>query len=483
MSLQISQSSSSDKDHSAVMQDEPKDIEKDALKTVETPQTPPPPPYTAFTKRKRLSILIIITLAGFLGPVSGNIYIPLLPRFEEIFDCSTTTINATVSVFMFVFALAPLIWASFADFGGRKTLYLISLVFFIISNILLAALPTNIVALFILRVVQAFGASSVISVGAGTVADTTEPKNRGKAISYFMLGPQLGPVLGPMLSAMAGRNGDSWRWIFGFLAIFGAAVYLLILFCLPETLRYLVGNGEELRHNGYFVKPTFTQKKLVDNFPKPPKPNLKNYYKMLKYIPVLLSCINSALLFAAFYAISVSFTQILQKEYGQTSLEASFSYVVPGVSLILGSLISGRISDRMKKKDSIPEHRIPLQIVGFLLCIAGTILFGWASDRHMHLSLIYISTFLNAFGMTWAFVITTTYLTECFKAQASTSVALVNMFRNLAAAVGSLVVETLMKKMGTGWCFTGLGLCLIICILNVLIIMWKGGKWRSSLQS
>ena len=118
---------------------------------------------------------------------------------------------------MFVFAIAPLIWASWADYRGRKTLYLIPLIFFILANILLAATPANIVGLYILRVLQAFGASSVISVGAGTVADIIEPKHRAKAISVFMWGPQLGPVLGPVLSIIAAKdNGDgyldSWRF-------------------------------------------------------------------------------------------------------------------------------------------------------------------------------------------------------------------------------------------------------------------------------
>ena len=107
-------------------------------------------------------------------------------------------------------------WASWADFGGRKFLYLISLVIFIASCIFLAALPAHIGILFAFRVIQAFGASSVQSLGAGTVADTTEPKNRGSAIAMFMLGPQLGPILGPILGGAISSNGD-WRWIFAFL--------------------------------------------------------------------------------------------------------------------------------------------------------------------------------------------------------------------------------------------------------------------------
>lgn len=109
----------------------------------------------------------------------------------------------------------PLFWASHADYAGRKPLYIISLIIYIAANILLAALPANLAALFILRIVQAFGAASVLSLGAGTVADLVEPKNRAAAMSIVLLGPQLGPVLGPLLGGALTEA--SWRWIFGFL--------------------------------------------------------------------------------------------------------------------------------------------------------------------------------------------------------------------------------------------------------------------------
>ena len=177
-------------------------------------QTSQDSPYCALSLKRKTIIIGIVTIAGCLGPISGNIYIPILPQLENEFHISTQVINGTVSAFMFVFAIAPLLWASWADYGGRKTLYLIPLIFFILANILLAATPANIVGLYILRVLQAFGASSVISVGAGTVADIIEPKHRAKAISVFMWGPQLGPVLGPVLSIIASKG--QWRWIFGF---------------------------------------------------------------------------------------------------------------------------------------------------------------------------------------------------------------------------------------------------------------------------
>lgn len=462
---------------------------------LETPKSEDPerqntaaPQYSAFSPARKSFILFLVTMAGFLSPVSGNIYIPILPQLQEVFKCSETTINATVSVFMAVFAVSPLLWASWADFGGRKLLYTTSLIFFIISNILLAAVPANIGALFILRIIQAFGASSVMSVGAGTVADIIEPKNRAKAISYFMLGPQLGPILGPILSVIA-SNG-SWRWIFGFLAIYGGVVYLMIVFMLPETLRYLVGNGEVYSgSNSWFVIPKhIKQPKLIEDsprFPKPPKPSLKNYYKILKYKPVLLCSINAGLLFATFYGISVTFARVLQDNYGFTSLQRSFSYVCPGISLITGSLIGGRLSDHLRKlmiakdpRNYVPEHRFSLQLVGLVISMAGVLGYGWFVDKHVHVASVFIFTFLGGFGMTWVFVTTTTYLTECSTGQPATNVAIGNFFRNAAAAISSVIIDQLIKKMGFGWCFTGLALIDLIGIGFVIILMVYGPKWR-----
>jgi MFS family permease len=115
----------------------------------------------------------------------------------------------------------------------------VSLLIYIIANVLLAAVPANLVVLFILRIVQGFGAASVLSLGAGTVADMTEPKERASALSIVLLGPQMGPVLGPLIGgAIAGSV--SWRWTFGFLGMCDRSLLtlhvLISVFCSHHLL-------------------------------------------------------------------------------------------------------------------------------------------------------------------------------------------------------------------------------------------------------
>lgn len=68
--------------------------------------SPPPPPYSAFPLNRRRFMLGVVTAAGFFGPLTGAIYLPSLVLFEDIFKVSATAINATVSMYMVVFAIA-----------------------------------------------------------------------------------------------------------------------------------------------------------------------------------------------------------------------------------------------------------------------------------------------------------------------------------------------------------------------------------------
>lgn len=67
---------------------------------------PPPPPYSAFSLNRRRFMLGVVTAAGFFGPLTGAIYLPSLVLFKDIFKASATAINATVSMYMVVFAVA-----------------------------------------------------------------------------------------------------------------------------------------------------------------------------------------------------------------------------------------------------------------------------------------------------------------------------------------------------------------------------------------
>lgn len=140
------------------------------------------PPYTGFSPNRRRFIVGVAGAAGFLGPVAGGIYLPALPVLQEAFKVGETAINATVTVHMAVNAFAPLFWTAFADWKGRRPLYILSMPLYLAATVLMAALPANYGALVFLRMAQAFGCSSLMALGAGAVADVRKDHSPGRAV-------------------------------------------------------------------------------------------------------------------------------------------------------------------------------------------------------------------------------------------------------------------------------------------------------------
>lgn len=480
-------------------------------------------PYTCFSKAQIILIFAIVMFIGFLGPMAGNIYIPALPLLQREFHVGTTAINSTVSVFMAVFSVGPLFWGMFADFAGRKFLYISSLSLLVVVNVLLAVLPANIGVLYTLRIFQAFGSSSVIALGTGTVTDITPPKHRGKAIAYFMMGPNMGPILAPIIAGLILIKGDHWRWLFGFIGIMSGIALLIVITFLPETLRCIIGNGDrrwipikekihdmdghstvDLEHSQMLDNVQKPRLRFCDNlgiqkpvnngpqfqaaYPKPPKPSLKLYWHMIKFLPLTIASISTALLFASYYAFSVTFAHFLQTDYHLSMLAVGAAYVCPGVAMLIGSQTGGHLSDFLRKRwvlshegHKFPlEYRLILQVWGILINTAGCIGYGWSIHKHYHIAVVLVFSALNAFGLTWCSNTTMTYLSELMNKRTAGAIAVSSFFRNIGATISSAIITKLCSAMGVGWCFTGLGVCNIFSLLAILYLIRFGSRWQES---
>ncbi|KAI8097157.1 major facilitator superfamily domain-containing protein [Halteromyces radiatus] len=421
-----------------------------------------------FSFRKKTMILAIVATAGAASPLASTIYYPALIDMEKAFNASDTAMNASISIFTFFTAFFPLLWASAGDRVGRRKIYLTSFMISVTGSIC-CALSVNITMLIIFRAFSAIGSSSVMSMGAGTLADIYEAHERGRAFAWYTCGPLLGPALGPIIGGYL-NIGFGFRATFYFLAIFNFCVFLAIFFFLPETWRPT-------------VIPTLNPQEKGQQQKK--KNRMKNRINPLEALNLLLN-LNIAL--------TVTFVGVLtyESQYGMDSGTAGLCYLPNAVGCMIGGILGGRMSDRKYNREVIklqennsddqpyPEMRLGgIQFYGaILLNLFAMIGYGWCVQENVHWAYGVVCQFFIGIALMVPNVTLSAYMVDCFRKRGASVTACNNFARYIMAGIGSLVSSSLMSAMGPGPMFTMLGSALVIFTLNLILVQFKANTWR-----
>ncbi|KAL1932432.1 hypothetical protein VTP01DRAFT_8110 [Rhizomucor pusillus] len=478
--------------------------EEEQMARIETSKSSVQEPYSVFSKSQKIVIVAISSFAGLLSPLSANTYFPALPVIEEELDTTTELVNVTVTVYMIFQGLSPTFWGSLADRWGRRPVYLETMAVYIGANVGLALAPSY-AALLVLRMLQAFGSSSVIAIGAGVIGDVATPAERGTYFGVYTTGQMLGLVIGPVLGGIISET-ISWRWIFWILLILGATLFLITFLFLPETLRSLVGNG-----SGY-ANPTPFQwfkrhVKKRQGIPQPPSSSswrrftaLPNFLEPAKYLfeaDVFAMLLYLALHYAVFYAYLVSMPALFAELYGLNQLQVGLCYLVQGFGSVLGSLVGGRLLDRdytvLARKRGFSEKKqgkLPLDFPIYWARLRTiwihsgvvqiiTIIYGWILSINAHMAAPLVLQFFLGFDTTCMFNGIQTLLIDLFPGKGASISASNNLVRCILGAVASVAIEPGIQGVGVGWMFTILTLILLLSNLSVLFVLKYGPRWRN----
>lgn len=131
------------------------------------------------------------------NPVA-DLIIAALSLVGDQFGADEFTSSMTLSVYMLAMAVFPLWWSSASELIGRRPVYMASNLCFALFSAASVVSPSLGVFL-VMRFFTGGAASAALSVGAGTIADIWEPKERGRAMGYYLLGPLCGPLISPII--------------------------------------------------------------------------------------------------------------------------------------------------------------------------------------------------------------------------------------------------------------------------------------------
>jgi DHA1 family bicyclomycin/chloramphenicol resistance-like MFS transporter len=139
-----------------------------------------------------------------------------------------------ITAYLLGFGVSQLFYGVLADHYGRKPVLLVGFGIYVVFSIV-AALATSFEMMMVARVVQGVGSAAARVLAVSIVRDRFSGRQMARVMSLalivFLAVPILAPSIGQLIMLVA-----PWRWIFGALAFFGAAVMVWIALRLPETM-------------------------------------------------------------------------------------------------------------------------------------------------------------------------------------------------------------------------------------------------------
>ena len=202
--------------------------------------------------RYSVRVALIVALGGFLMGFDASVISGVVGFIEPEFGLSKIELGWAVASLTLTATLAMMLAGPLSDRIGRRPVLMIAAVMFAVSAIASAAAP-NFVSLVLARMLGGFGVGAALIIAPMYIAEMSLPAMRGRMVSFNQLNIVIGisaAFFSNFLILKLGQGeipgaemlnlGDwNWRWMLGIEAL-PAVVYLVALFTVPESPRWLV---------------------------------------------------------------------------------------------------------------------------------------------------------------------------------------------------------------------------------------------------
>jgi DHA2 family multidrug resistance protein len=198
-------------------------------------------------RANRWAIALTVTLATFMEVLDTSIANVALPHIAGGLGASSDEATWVLTSYLVANAVILPASAYLTTFIGRKRFYMICVVLFGISSALCGLAPSLPLLIFF-RILQGAGGGGLAPSEQAILADTFEPKDRGKAFAVYGIAVVCAPAIGPTLGGWITDNFD-WRWIF-FINVPVALISLFLTNRIVEDPPHIVKEVKEMQKKG-----------------------------------------------------------------------------------------------------------------------------------------------------------------------------------------------------------------------------------------
>jgi DHA2 family multidrug resistance protein len=408
-------------------------------------------------------VLGTVIFGTFLGRLDQTVVNLALPKIIGDFSISVSDAAWISTAYILANAVFVPVWGKLGDTAGRKKIYLIGFIGFIIASGL-CAIAWNLPSMIVFRVIQGFAVSADYPTAMAIIAITfKDMKERAQALGIWSSAFAAASVFGPLIGGPLIDN-FNWRSVFfiniplGIIGLFLAITYIdesvgekrqthfdiwgsTLLGAALATLTMVLDQGQTwgwssipsmLCYLGtvlfgvlfYFVEKNETEP-IVD-------------FKFFKIPAFVNTLANNFIVFMGMIG-SIFLLPIFAETFlGYDATQTGYLFIPMAAAMMLAAPIGGRLIGRVK-----PSYVI---FASTFVAAIGLFMFSWIDPRSTALDLM-IPLVVMAFGMGFGMAQRTNIVAVVVPheeiGEASAILALV---RNISGAFGVAVFSTILDN-------------------------------------
>ncbi|KAK4547054.1 hypothetical protein LTR36_001275 [Oleoguttula mirabilis] len=482
---------------------------------------PPPPecpdlkkytsPFLWSDTRKSILTWMSVT-ATMLTAFSAGSYSAGIDQMSKEWHVSEVAAAVGITVFTCGFGVAPMVLAPFSEIQGRRPMFVVTGILFVVFQLVCAVTPTY-AGMIVARFLLGCAGSTFSTMVGGVVSDIYHAKDRNTAMALFSGGALLGTALGPLVSGFIAQN-TTWRWIFYLQVIMDGVMMGLIVVFFKETRGSVLLSRktqtlnkwyEQLEAQGYYgmMLPSHSDPSISAlqrirwkvksdeeraSIGKMISVSLYRPFHLLFTEPVvfffsLWISFSWAILYLLFSAVPLVF----ETNYGFSLEKAEAMFTATAVAAIISTIVSifqEKLARRVLSPKRIvfldtPEGRLYFACVQSALLPIGCFWFGWTCFPSIPWIVPAMGVGCATMGIFSIYLAVFNYLADTYHRYASSALAAQGFCRNVLAGTFPLFT----RQMFTTMTYQGAGSFLggFSALLTVVpwILVFYGPKIRA----
>ncbi|KZL83171.1 mfs multidrug transporter [Colletotrichum incanum] len=437
-------------------------------------------PRTWSPLRKQVVMCLLCVTTCFASVAAGS-YAPAKEEIAKEWSISQVSALIGITAFTTGFALTPMVLAPISEVWGRKLVFTLTGVLFVVCQIG-CAVTQSYPGMLVARFFAGVGCSTYSSMIGGVISDVYGPNERNTPMAMFSGGALFGTGLGPLICGFVVQYLD-WRWIFWIQVIVNAITVAALFAFVPETRHNVLlrrkaealsrwyGDVRAKSTVAFRLKPTNTQECIIcENVTwkiehdegqgsitrkvatSATLPFVLLFTEPIVFFFSLWAAFSWAVLYLGFAAVPLIFTQVYGFDLSSANAvlvsSCTASVIATVVSIYQERWLDGLSTPRVPLDR--PERRLYFSCIEGVCLPIGLFIFGWTAQVQIHWIVPAIGIGISTLGIFSVYLAVFNYLADSYHGYASSALAAQSFCRNFIGGIFPLVIVQMYTNLGYG---------------------------------